>query len=597
MRSRGGTRGDVAALERAKERLLAGDEGISSEATRERILASWRRSRLNSVTVDQLDPPFDDALDFDCSLVRATRPVLDRLDEALSGTAMSILLTDRHGRILERRVSDPSLARHLDRIHLAPGFSYAEEHVGTNGIGSAIECRAPFFVDGAEHFVRPLAGVSCAGAPIFHPLTGRLEGVIDLTCRVADATRLMEVLAAEAATDITSAILDEVGAAERALLRAFLAAKGSPNRAIVAVSGDLVMTNSTAAGLLERGDHALLREWTAQMLRQGRTHGSVVLSDGRCVRVHLEAVGSFAGAICELRPEQRGEEGGGGHPLGAGPLLRGELVGSSGAWRATWAKVERCCRSGERLLLLGEGGTGKLALALDAHRLWRSGHPLETIDLAKRAFDTSATLARVRREGGTVVLRHLEAIGPDARMSLLRSVWELPRATVWVVGTAVANGDERSAAPEEVTDLFEQVIVVPPLRHRIEDLRQLVPSLLCRRVGPDRVRVDASAYQALLRYPWPGNVAELDQVLALALRKRPNGTIRAEDLPGSVHCTSPRVLGELEALERDRIVEALIDCNGDKTLAANRLGISRATIYRKIRSYGIVLDAASASVG
>lgn len=580
----------VLQLEQAKLKLVVGEEP-AGDVVRERILTSWRRSRLWGVAPDVLDPPYDEDVEVDSLLVRAARPVLDRLDAALAGTAMSVLLTDRHGRVLERRVSDASLARHLDHIHLAAGFSYSEEHVGTNGIGSAIESREPFFVAGAEHFVHPLAGVSCAGAPIVHPLTGRLEGVIDLTCRAADATPLMAVLASEAAADVRSEILDHVSGAERALLRAFLAANRHAGRAVVAISGDLIMTNGAAATLLERADHVALGERATELLRQGRSHGEMLFSSGARARLRLDTVEGAAGVVVEvnLAPPQRSEPAG--SAVTPPAPSRSELAGSSGAWAATWARVERCCHSGDRLLLNGEAGTGKLALLTAAHHSWRQCRPLDVLDVAELgAEDVLAHLARTPESHGTVLLRHLDSADLRSLAEILRSVSTLRRASVWVAATSTTRAEGSSAPTPEVASFFDQIVSVPPLRYRIEDLRDLVPALLARRRGQDRVRVEPAALQALLRYPWPGNVAELDGVLATVLERRPSGPIRVEDLPGSVLCTRKRVLSELEAMERDMIVKALLDCEGDKALAASRLGISRATIYRKIRSYGILLD-------
>lgn len=576
-------------LEQVKLELASGGEPCA-DVVRERILTSWRRSRLWGVAPDVLDPPYDQGIEADSPLGRAARPVLDRLAAALAGTAMSVLLTDRHGRVLERRVDDASLARHLDHIHLAPGFSYSEEHVGTNGIGSAIESREPFFVAGAEHFVQPLASVSCAGAPIFHPISRRLEGVIDLTCRSEDATPLMAILATEAAADIGNEILDQVSGAERALLRAFLSANRQAGRALFAVSGDLIMTNNAAAALLERADHAVLADQAAEMARRGRTHGEVLLSSGEHARLRLEVVEGSPGLVLEVSLARRPRGGAVGVPVQSAPP-RSELAGTSGAWAATWAKVEQCGRRGERLLVTGEAGTGKLALLVAAHRSWRPERPLRVLDVAELGVEgVLARLREVTECWGTVLLRHLSAADRSSQVQLLRAAWALPRAEVWVAATSVGRGCGGSDPDPEVAGFFDQVVTVPPLRHRIEDLRELVPALLSRRAGRDVVRVEPSALQALLRHPWPGNVAELERTLASALGRRPTGPIRLEDLPGSVHCTTARVLSELEAVERDMIVQALIDCQGDKQLAARRLGISRATIYRKIRGYGILFE-------
>ena len=75
----------------------------------------------------------------DTPLIRSAEPVLRQLNEQLAGQPISIVLTDQAGLVLSRLTGDPNLARHLDTVQLAPGFSYAEEFVGTNGIGTALE--------------------------------------------------------------------------------------------------------------------------------------------------------------------------------------------------------------------------------------------------------------------------------------------------------------------------------------------------------------------------------------------------------------------------------------------------------------------------
>ncbi len=582
-------------LELAKELVVSGRDP-SPDAVRDRILSSWRRSKLWGVPPDALDPPYAPDLDDDSLLTRAALPVIDRLDEALSGTAMSVLLTDARGRILERRASDPSLVRHLDRIHLAPGFSYSEEHVGTNGIGSAIESRAPFFVAGPEHFARPLAGVSCAGAPIVHPVTGRLEGVIDLTCRAADATPLMTLLATEAASDVVDGILDHVSSAERALLRAFLTASRQASRPVVAISGDLVMTNAAAAALLDRNDHAVLSDRATDLARSGRTHCEVLLSNGEATGVHVRSVAGSDGVVLELGPAH--ETGRRRETLRHTSARRSELAGTSATWLATWSQVDSSCRTGERLLVTGERGTGKAALVAAAHRSWRPGQPLTVVDL-----DTSTAEEAIERldpralPSGSVVLRHLDALDTDASEQVLREALSLPRSAVWLAATWRQSADTVEPLTDTVSRHFDRVVTAPPLRHHIEDVRELVEVLLGRLSRNPHTTLDAGALSSLLRHPWPGNVAELEQALIAALRRHPAGPIHSEDLPPSVHCTSRKVLTGLEAVERDMIAAALLDAGGDKARAAERLGISRATIYRKIRAYGIVLPHAQAASG
>src|SRR2546425_244188 len=82
---------------------------------------------------------------------------------------------------------DPTLLKALDSVYLAPGFSYNEAEVGTNGIGTALEVGAPLLVNGGEHYNGSLRMFSCAGALVTHPVTGALLGVIDITTKAENS--------------------------------------------------------------------------------------------------------------------------------------------------------------------------------------------------------------------------------------------------------------------------------------------------------------------------------------------------------------------------------------------------------------------------
>lgn len=95
----------------------------------------------------------------------------------------------------------------------------------------------------------------------------------------------------------------------------------------------------------------------------------------------------------------------------------------------------------------------------------------------------------------------------------------------------------------------------------------------------------------LRRHDWPGNIRQLDAALREAAAGRRTYRIELRDLPPSLHSAGGRSLSAWEASERDTLVQALLAADGNKLLAAQRLGISRTTIYRKMRAYGITLPA------
>jgi transcriptional regulator of acetoin/glycerol metabolism len=132
-------------------------------------------------------------------------------------------------------------------------------------------------------------------------------------------------------------------------------------------------------------------------------------------------------------------------------------------------------------------------------------------------------------------------------------------------------------------------VEVPPLRLHLEDLQQLVSFFLARLGHGGRVACSPEAMRQLMRSSWPGNVEQVHRVLHGVVQHRRAGMIQPADLPPETQTVSRRLLNPLESMERDAIVTAMTDADGSKVKAARSLGMSRATIYRKIHEYGIVV--------
>jgi len=588
----------AAGLARAREAFLTSAE-LGAREVRETILTSWRRSRFWGVAVDQVELPYRGDVDADTRLVQAAKPVLDRLERELADTRMTAILTDAQAWVVDRRAGEPSLNSYLDKVLLAPGFSYAEKFIGTNGIGTALEEKRAFHVFGGEHFVDRLQTLSCAGAPIRDPISGNVVGIIDVTCWRADASLLMSVLVQEAARDIEGRLFELSCERERALLQEFLATCRRTKRPVLSISDDLTITNFGAAHLLDHDDYAIVRERAVELAGLPReTAGEVLLSGGQLARLRCRPVSShsgIAGTIVEIRlTEENGPRRGTGTPRTTS--LPG-LAGRSSAWARVCHEVDTHCRRRSWLLLVGEPGVGKVALARAAHRRSFPEAPLpviDAVDCQEDAIDTWLAQVRthLREAGETVVLRHLDQLSPPAARALADALDQASRADErrWVVGTLTAA----TIVGKELDVLlrhFAASLTVPPLRHRIGDVQDLVPVLL-RRHAPAGTAVECSpeVMQTLLRKAWPGNVAELERVLRAVLARQRSGHIRLEDLPEDVHATSRRVLTPFESLERDAIALALVKTAGNRTEAAAQLGISRATIYRKIHAYGIEIE-------
>ena len=206
-------------------------------------------------------------------------------------------------------------------------------------------------------------------------------------------------------------------------------------------------------------------------------------------------------------------------------------------------------------------------------------------------------LAKARGEllesKGMLVIRHADALNAK-QMHVLASALQEARAAQRQNELRVAATLNRKQATADLTTLlrfFHGTVELPPLRHHVEDLHELVPFFLARLSQQGRLTCSPEAMQLLLRHNWPGNTEQLWHVLKQVVQRRRAGAILPKDLPPECWTVSRRLLSPLESIERDAIVKSLQDHDGNKVRAAEALGMSRATIYRKIHEYGIVASA------
>ena len=288
-------------------RLLAGGE--PPDGVRAPISASWRRSLSSGLRPDRLEVPFDAGIDSDGPLVRAGRPVLGQLANDLAGAGVGVVLTDAGGHIVDRRGSEGWLSDRLDQVRLAPGYVYAEDAVGTNGIGTALATRGPVTVEGDEHFADALTGVACAAAPITDLASGVIVGVIDLTCMALRASPLMLPLVLRAARDIEQRLAEGAGLPERLALQWFLRERRGAKGPFVLLTARRMFTNAAADRLVAPGDEPLLRQGARRLRTAEDGRGvTLVLGRGAMVSLHSEPVpdgGSPTGTIIRLTPVAR----------------------------------------------------------------------------------------------------------------------------------------------------------------------------------------------------------------------------------------------------------------------------------------------------
>ncbi|MHA6781989.1 sigma-54-dependent Fis family transcriptional regulator [Pseudonocardia saturnea] len=582
-----------------RERVLNRTISLEDEqrtTVRQEIISSWRRCQVVGVAAHSEDVPYRPEFERPNRLLRAAGPVIDRLAEQMEGGPVSILLADCEAQIIDRRAGSQELARALDRASVCPGFLYAEEFTGTNGIGSALEERKPFTVSGPEHFRENLQEFTCIGSPVRHPITGSVEGVLDVTCRVDDAHELLKPVVLAAVREIESRIYADASRREQMLLEHFLRASRRATTAVLSLNEAVVMANTAASVLIDVSDQAMLWDWACRTLGTGDECASEirlardVVVQARATRVGER--GAMAGVLVEMRAQPRPTDRMAGPRPRPARLRAGReaLAGRSVASVHLRDDIETALRTEDPLLVCGEPGAGKLHVATHVHRRRPGDEPITVLDALASHDEPAEWIARLTAavgRRGTVLLRHVDQLVPELAARVEGVVDAASKSSTRVLATARGRGEHTAAA--RVLDHFLVSITVPPLRFRTEDIPDLAPALLAAHTNHRPVpRLLPGTVATLAALDWPGNVRELEAVLATAVTRSMGSDIALGHLPPEYRSTSSRTgRSSLRRAERDIVLEALAETQGNKLAAAERLGIARSTLYRKMRVLGI----------
>jgi sigma-54 dependent transcriptional regulator, acetoin dehydrogenase operon transcriptional activator AcoR len=371
---------------RLRESLHAALSGSApAVGVRPEILSSWGRAVAMGLPPDGLAVPYSDNVEAESRFLHAAMPVADHLAADLSGTETALVLADDQGTIVHRRVLSRGLGPKLDRVMLAPGFSFKEDYVGTNGIGTPLAGHGAVLVAGGEHFADAFVETACAGAPVTDPRNGQLLGVIDLSTSADGAHPLMLALVKRAAWEVEQRLLEGSAAAERVLYRHFLGARRRAKGPLVVVGEHTMLTNTAASRLLGPSDGERLWDWAARALAlPGPPPDELVLETGMAVAAECGPVydaGTVIGAVLRLRP---------------GAAARAKVLPAAGRPLSGWGSLTETERS--VALLVAEGYTNRETAA----KLFVSWH---TVDshlrhiYAKLGITSRVQLARIKAEG------------------------------------------------------------------------------------------------------------------------------------------------------------------------------------------------------
>jgi DNA-binding NtrC family response regulator len=310
------------------------------------------------------------------------------------------------------------------------------------------------------------------------------------------------------------------------------------------------------------------------------------------------------------------------------------VIGKSSAMQTVHEKMAAACGNRATVLITGESGTGKELVARGIHyNTFKEDAPFVAVNCGalpkdlieselfgykKGAFtgaggDSEGLFCAAN--GGTIFLDEIMEMSPELQVKLMRVLQErtirhlgdtreIPidvrviAATNKVVQESLETGAVRK-------DLYYRLSVItihiPPLRERSEDVPLLVEHFLKKHEKNYKkavTGVEPAAMDALVKYSWPGNVRELENLVEMLFAYGKSAVVRVSDLPerileGGVQRASG-LLGDevftLKEAERKLIINALAKSKGNKSLAAQMLGISRKSLYKKLDDYGINVD-------
>ena len=621
---------------RAWERFLSACP-VDESGVRNVVLESWTRCLQQGVDPRRSAAPVvvdGDALvsfyDQNGPLYAAISACIAPAITQLADTGMVLITSDARGTLLTTH-GDPSLADQMVANRIVPGACWGEDHGGTNAVGTALTLGRAVQIHAQEHFCEAGKPWSCNAGLIRDPVDRRILGVVDVT----GPNHMMVLTAGPLVATLVSRIQAHILAQETAercqLIEAFYEA-AEPGRALILCDarGRIIKatrdvrqivamlgfdpssaSSSEIAGLQAqtierpRGLPAWLHPgWLTPVRSEGRCIGALISVPLPQVVPSSPRAPALAAA---LRPVVEASPS-------LGPLLR---------------QAEAFARQKVPILLEGETGTGKDVLARAIHAASpRAAGPFIALNcaalpkeiLASELFGhaegafTGARRGGARGKfehahGGTLFLDEIGDMPLDLQPYLLRVLEEravcrlgetVPRhVDVRVIAAANQSLAHAVAEGRFRADLRYRLdiasLALPPLRDRVADLPALVRALLDNiTAGTGRVlEVDDAVMQVLRRHAWPGNIRELRNVLERMSILATGSVLQRHHLPAAMLDApanggrAPATPGmTLKSAEQQMVLAALRQADGNVSHAARTLGISRATLYRRLHLYG-----------
>jgi sigma-54 dependent transcriptional regulator, acetoin dehydrogenase operon transcriptional activator AcoR len=566
---------------------------------------------------------------------------IDEFSYHLTSGEFMMAVVDSDGYILCMVGSDAILTT-FARRNCAPGFRWTERDVGTSAISLCLERRIPVQINDKDHYCRRAHGFTSSAAPVFSS-GDALLGVLVVSgsaSLVHPHTLIMIVAAARSVEEKLRIMRRNRELANNIGLLNSIIESVAPGLMVMDKNLNIVRINQRGKrilGVRNTGDlPADMRENLRLDLNQIRKNPGAWLHRECRMSCQGRDIHFIYNAQPVISPEQ--------DTLGAvltfeeSETIRkladdiagtmafytfDHLIGTSHSFLNAVDLAKRAAQTSVTVLLRGETGTGKELFAQAIHNGGKrrrnafvaincSAIPGELLEselfgYVEGAFTGAKKGGRPGKfalaHGGTLLLDEIGDMPHNMQAKLLRvlqtgEVCRIGARKPMVVDTRViacthVNLTKAVEKGRFREDLFYRLnvfpIAIPPLRERGGEDIEMLAGFFLKKCSVSPPRLTAAAVDALREHSWPGNVRELENTIQRALHLYEHDALDAMHLGLSApsEARRPCRTGTLEEMEREMIQSTLQQCNGNMASTAKMLGISRATLYRKVKQFGL----------
>ncbi|MEA4909379.1 MAG: sigma 54-interacting transcriptional regulator [Chloroflexi bacterium] len=583
-------------------------------------------------------------------LISVSLPIMEDIYQHIEMTHSILMLVNNACCILEI-VGDRDMIKQAEQAGFVPGALIAEQQVGTNATALTIAERIPIQVQGAEHFLQQFHHLASSAGPIFS-ITGRLVGALSILTTLENFTHHTLGLATAGASAIASQRQTEILVSEdNGQLTQLNAILGSISEGILMWDNDGILqhVNQAAERILNLPSQALVGRHYGKHLSFPPFVDEALNRkqplDNSPARIHIAdrainmvlklrfieySKGNFS-TVLILHRESDMLQLSNQHPNGAVACTLDNFLGDSREIRRVRQLAHQAASARASVLIRGERGSGKTLLANAIHNSGpRRDEPFVICACTSVPRDLmSVELVGIEKgisnkdpwgqpgkfelsHGGTLYLQDVESLTLEAQSVLLNLlelgiVQRLGRGRpipvdVRVIASSSADLEKLIAQGSFRADLYYRLspfeIRMPSLYERIEDLPQIADSIL-KRLSTQfehEIGVSEEAMKLLRAYSWPGNVNELEAILARAASHlQGQYIIQPAHFPDMIRqpyllhldtiTNSPTTT--LDVMEREALLHAARACGGHLGNMCQALGVSRTTLWRKLKQYNI----------